>query len=202
MFLYKLDLANDDKSKFQYKFTIHSLLYLISLSYDGNKWGGTIGFFINKGSKNKANDTQEDKKKKAKKKPKKKKPYKSPMEKVLETADKLENNKPALRYVLNWVLKLVGYLKPKAYKGYFEYALGEPNYTGYAAAITGMIECDTSFSFKPDFDADKAYIYGNGTIKGHFHLIVLLVHALKLLFNKEVMKLIRGDSKKYGKRSI
>lgn len=93
------------------------------------------------------------------------------------------------------LFKLVRHIMPQKVEGYAEFGFEDPSVTGKLLAILCMVYpiIPKKLELRPRFD--EPVLACDLTVKGRFFLIYLLIHGLKIYFNKEV-KIAMGRVKK------
>lgn len=108
-----------------------------------------------------------------------------------------EGNKRALLHVLSEIRYLLKHCGPRKIKADAAFSLGDPANTGFVTAALSI--CPFVYgkhcSIIPDFEAEAFYFKGWADIKGHVRMIHFLRGGLRLLFDKEIRKIIRKISK-------
>ncbi|MEE8885518.1 MAG: DUF2953 domain-containing protein [Eubacteriales bacterium] len=98
------------------------------------------------------------------------------------------------------VSAILRHILPRKSEGYIIFGTGDPASTGEllgaVAVFSGFIP--DGVSVQPDFNEEK--LEADVKVSGHFFLIVLLIHALKILLNREFKELRRRiKAEKQGK---
>ncbi len=140
---------------------------------------------------------KEKKKRKRKKKKEKSKKTKEKKEKTnifqavkRELSD--EKNKLAVSHVWREVIYLFSHIKPKTAVGEINFSTGDPALTGQATGVLSLMPVFYRYKLHvyPDFAADKFYIQGYLTVKGHMALYHLVLILVRLFCDKNIRGLI------------
>ncbi len=106
----------------------------------------------------------------------------------------------ALPVLFSFVGKVLRVIKPKRFQMNFDYALGEPDFTGYATGVLSVIPVSyqKKVELRPDFDSEALYLRGSFAIGGGCCLIQWVLLGIGFFFKKEIQRLL--DSYKGVKR--
>ena len=109
-----------------------------------------------------------------------------------------EGNRRALRHVCSEIAYLLRHFGPRRVRGDVSFSLGDPANTGYVTAALSI--CPFSYGkdcrIIPDFEAEQLFIRGWLDIRGHVRSVHVLIAGLRLLFDKDIRKIIRKIMKK------
>jgi len=131
------------------------------------------------------------KKRKGKKKTKEKKKKTNIFQAVKrELSD--EKNKLAVSHVWREVIYLFSHIKPKTAAGEINFSTGDPALTGQVTGVLSLMPIFYRYKLHmyPDFTADKFYIQGYLTVKGHMALYHMVLILIRLFFDKNIRGLI------------
>lgn len=108
-----------------------------------------------------------------------------------------EGNRRALRHVLSELRYLLRHLGPRKVKADADFSLGDPANTGYVTAALSI--CPFSYGkgcqIIPDFQAETMYLKGWLEVRGHVRMVHCLSSGLRLLFDKNIRKIIHKFKK-------
>lgn len=120
------------------------------------------------------------------------------MLKQLHTEITDEGNRRALKYVLSEIRYLLRHIGPRRVRADLSFSLGDPANTGYATAALSV--CPFSYGkdchIIPDFDTEQLYVRGWLDVRGHVRIIHVLISVLRLLFDKDIRRIISKIRKK------
>lgn len=109
-----------------------------------------------------------------------------------------EGNRRALRHVCSEIAYLLRHFGPRRVRGDVSFSLGDPANTGYVTAALSI--CPFSYGkdcrIIPDFEAEQLFIRGWLDIRGHVRSVHVLIAGLRLLFDKDIRRIIRKIMKK------
>lgn len=109
-----------------------------------------------------------------------------------------EGNRRALRHLLRETRYLIRHFGPRRVRVDVCFSLGDPANTGYATAALSM--CPFSYGkncrILPDFEAEQWYVQGWLDMRGHARAVHVLISGLRLLFDRNVRKVIGKILKK------
>lgn len=118
---------------------------------------------------------------------------------VIRTSKKIwseltdEHNKRALLHVLRELKCLLHHIGPRRIRADAAFSLGDPANTGYATAVLSI--CPFVYGKKcriePDFVTEDLYVKGWMDVCGHVCLIHVLLGGLRLLFDKDIRRIIK-----------
>lgn len=104
-----------------------------------------------------------------------------------------EHNKRALLHVLRELKCLLHHIGPRRIRADASFSLGDPANTGYATAVLSI--CPFVYGKKcriePDFVTEDLYVKGWMDVCGHVCLIHVLLGGLRLLFDKDIRRIIK-----------
>lgn len=109
-----------------------------------------------------------------------------------------EGNRKAFGHVCSEIKYFLRHFGPRHVEADVSFSMGDPANTGYMTAALSVCPfpygrcCDII----PDFDADHLYLCGWVDVRGHVCAIHVLVVGLRLLFDKNIRKIIRKLLKK------
>ena len=142
---------------------------------------------------------EQQKKKKRQRKNSKEKSPDGKAENIRETLDKLrkeltdESNRRALRHVCSEIGCLFRHCGPRRVRADVSFSLGDPANTGYATAVLSV--CPFSYGkgcrIVPDFQTEQLYARARLDMLGYVQLIHVLVIGLRLLFDKDIRKVVQ-----------
>ena len=101
---------------------------------------------------------------------------------------KKERTKRVGKLLLKYLKKVLLHIMPKKLSGNLVYGGKDPELTGHAAAVMGMLYIlyGENFRFEPDFEEEK--LEGSVTLSGRIRLGTLIFYVLKVWFNKDFKK--------------
>lgn len=104
-----------------------------------------------------------------------------------------EENKEAVRLLWREIRYLLHHYGPRTMKGEVCFGTGNPAWTGELLAGISLfpIVYQKGFSVQPNFESEKAYVYGEVRIKGHLRAVHLIKSAICLLRSKVVRRTIK-----------
>lgn len=109
-----------------------------------------------------------------------------------------EGKRRALRHLLRETRYLIRHFGPRRVRADVCFSLGDPANTGYATAALSM--CPFSYGkncrILPDFEAEHWYVQGWLDMRGHVRAVHVLLAGLRLLFDRNVRKIIGKILKK------
>lgn len=108
-----------------------------------------------------------------------------------ELTDK--HNKRALAHVLREIKGLLHHIGPRHVYADVAFSLGDPANTGYATAVLSV--CPFAYGKKcriePDFLTENLYLKGWVDLRGHVCLVHALASGLRLLFDRDIRRIIK-----------
>lgn len=109
-----------------------------------------------------------------------------------------DGNRRALRHLLRETRYLIRHFGPRRVRADVRFSLGDPANTGYATAALSM--CPFSYEkncrILPDFEAEQWYVHGWLDMRGHVRAVHVLTAGLRLLFDRNVRRIIGKILKK------
>lgn len=109
-----------------------------------------------------------------------------------------DGNRRALRHLLRETRYLIRHFGPRRVRADVCFSLGDPANTGYATAALSM--CPFSYEkncrILPDFEAEQWYVHGWLDMRGHVRAVHVLTAGLRLLFDRNVRRIIGKILKK------
>lgn len=107
-------------------------------------------------------------------------------------------NRRALAHAISEIRYLLRHYGPRRVRADLSFSLGDPANTGYATAALSI--CPFSYGkhcrITPDFETEQMYLLGWMDLRGHMRLIHVLITVLRLLFDKDVRRIISKIRKK------
>ena len=110
-----------------------------------------------------------------------------------------EKNKEAIALCLQSLLKILKSIRPRRIKGYIHIGKEDPYVMGKILSIYSMIYPLTHDKIKFESEFDEELLEGNIYIKGKVTVIVLVIAAVRIYFNKNVRNLIKVLKREEGK---
>ncbi|MGN0437700.1 MAG: DUF2953 domain-containing protein [Lachnospiraceae bacterium] len=97
----------------------------------------------------------------------------------------------AKKDVIIYIKKLIRVIKPRKLQGYIHFGMKDPASTGEIAGILAMFLplYDGYFQVVPEFE--HACFDGNVYMKGKIRIISILIIGLKIIFNKNLIKVMK-----------
>lgn len=107
-----------------------------------------------------------------------------------------EIHKAAFKRVLNEILRLLRFLKPKRFQLNLNFGFEDPAQTGQVLGVISMLYpfLEKNIDITPDFQ--NQIIKGDVYIKGHFRCVYVLILGFNLLFDKNIRMTLK-DIKKF-----
>ena len=114
------------------------------------------------------------------------------LEKLI-AAFKDERNKAAIKHLIEELKKLFSHYKPRKIRMNFVFSTGDPANTGKLTGILSLVPYVYQRGNRviPDFEADKAYLKGKASIRGHMILFFALAMLIRLLKDRNFRRMIR-----------
>lgn len=102
-----------------------------------------------------------------------------------------EETKQLFSHVCLRIGKIIKHIRPRHLKAEVLFGTGSPDTTGYLFGFYGMLSpsLGRGVTVIPDFT--QPILEGNFYVSGHITVVVLLVHALRVLFDKKLWKFIK-----------
>ncbi|PKM95672.1 MAG: hypothetical protein CVU84_02385 [Firmicutes bacterium HGW-Firmicutes-1] len=148
----------------------------------------------------KAEDNKKIKEKKVKKKNKKikikKKRVKEESSNLKDVFHKIQAflkedyYKGVVKFVTNHGWKMIKSILPRKIRLHLQFGTDDPAITGYILGVVSIFYAVTGNSMVIEPDFDKRILKGNFDIKGRIFIFILVYHALKIILDKRVKKLI------------
>lgn len=110
-----------------------------------------------------------------------------------------EKNKEAIALCVQSLLKILKSIRPRKIKGYIHIGKEDPYTMGKILSIYSMIYPLTHDKIKFESEFDEELLEGNLFIKGKVTVIVLVIAAVRIYFNKNVRNLIKVLKREEGK---
>lgn len=111
-----------------------------------------------------------------------------------------EANRHAISSLFSELLKLLRSYKPRKLRADVSFSLADPAWTGHVTGILSMIPWIYRYPCRiiPDFTADQAYVEGEVQARGKVTVGVFLLSLLRLVRDKQFMKVVRRLLKRGG----
>ncbi len=111
-----------------------------------------------------------------------------------------EANRHAISSLFSELLKLLRSYKPRKLRADVSFSLADPAWTGHVTGILSMMPWIYRYPCRiiPDFTADQAYIEGEVQARGKVTVGVFLLSLLRLVRDKQFMKVVRRLLKRGG----
>ena len=109
-----------------------------------------------------------------------------------------EGNRRALGHVFSEIRYLIRHFGPRRVRADVNFSLGDPANTGYATAALSI--CPVSYGkgcrILPDFEEAQMYLRGWIDLRGHVRAVHVFISGFRLLFDKDIRRIIRKILKK------
>lgn len=89
------------------------------------------------------------------------------------------------------IVRLFRMIKPRKVRIKGMVGMNSPEQTGYICGVVGILSTFYKKQIKVTPDFERFVIEGNGLIKGRIYLIVVVVIAVKVFFDKNIRKLLK-----------
>ena len=111
-----------------------------------------------------------------------------------------EANRHAISSLFSELLKLLRSYKPRKLRADVSFSLADPAWTGHVTGILSMMPWIYRYPCRiiPDFTADQAYVEGEVQARGKVTVGVFLLSLLRLVRDKQFMKVVRRLLKRGG----
>ena len=111
-----------------------------------------------------------------------------------------EANRHAISSLFSELLKLLRSYKPRKLRADVSFSLADPAWTGKVTGILSIMPWIYRYPCRiiPDFTADQAYIEGEVHVRGKVTVGVFLLSLLRLVRDKQFMKVVRRLLKRGG----
>ncbi len=106
-----------------------------------------------------------------------------------------ERNQQTIKNALAQILKVLYSVRPRKWKGYARFGMEDPATTGQILAILSVLYPWIGPHMKIEPDFEEQIVEGETYIKGRIFVIVLLVAAWKLYFDKDLRKMLKSLKK-------
>lgn len=109
-----------------------------------------------------------------------------------------EGNRRALGHVCSEIKYFLRHFGPRRVEADVSFSMGDPANTGYVTASMSLcpFPYEKNCEVIPDFDADHFYLCGWINVRGHVRTVHVLFAGLRLLFDKNIRRIIRKILKK------
>lgn len=109
-----------------------------------------------------------------------------------------EGNRKAFGHVCSEIKYFLRHFGPRRVEADVSFSMGDPANTGYVTAVLSLcpFPYGRNCEIIPDFAADQLYLCGWIDVRGHVRAVHVLVAGLRLLFDKNIRKIIRKILKK------
>ena len=128
-------------------------------------------------------------KKKAKDSKKSGKKYKFTKENFFEFIQS-PNLEPGVRSALHEIFVIIKEVFPKYMEGNFELGFEDPDKTGIIYGVICILQTRLKGMYRITPNFEEEILFGDFTVKGRIFIIIILRSSIKLIFNRDLKKLI------------